>query len=251
VILAAVIPAYNEAATLRGVAERTLPQVDLLIVIDDASTDGTRETIAGLPLSLLANAANLGKGASLCRGIAHALAQGADAVVTLDGDGQHAPEDIPRLRAAAELDRKALVIGSRLHESHKIPRDRYLAQRVGDFCIGWAARRAIPDSQCGFRIYPAAMFRTVTLKTDSASGFVFESEILIDAARAGIEIVSVPVAAIYEPRGRRSHFRPVKDFCCVGAMVTRKIVQRGFDLPGLVRSLRDAAPRSHNADSTH
>jgi glycosyltransferase involved in cell wall biosynthesis len=238
VILAAVIPAYNETATLRAVAQRALPHVDLLIVVDDASTDGTRDTIAGLPLTLIANEKNRGKGKSLCRGIGHAIGQGADAIVTLDGDGQHAPEDIPRLRAAAERNPNALVIGSRLHESHKIPRDRYLAQRVGDFCIGWAARRAVQDSQCGFRIYPAGMFRIVALEADSASGFVFESEVLIDAARAGIDIVSVPVAAIYEPRGRRSHFRPVKDFCCVGAMVTRKIVSRGFDLPGLVRSLR-------------
>ena len=241
---AAVIPAYNEARTLRDVVERSLRHVPLVIVVDDGSTDATRAAVEGMPLTLLVNARNLGKGESLWRGMRHALAQGAEAIVTLDGDGQHAPEDIPLLLAAHARNCNALVVGSRMHERDKIPRDRYFAQRVGDFCIGWAARRAIEDSQCGYRVYPASLFRSIEVKSGRKGGFVFESEILIDAARAGIEIVSVPVGAVYEPRGRRSHFRPVEDFCLVGAMVTCKIVSRGFDVPGLLRSLRRAAPRS-------
>jgi len=164
--------------------------------------------------------------------------------VTLDGDGQHAPEDIPRLLAAHARNCNALVIGSRLQERDRIPRNRYVAQRVGDFCISWAARRTIQDSQCGYRVYPASLFRSIEAKSGRRGGFVFESEILIDAARAGIEIVSVPVGAIYEPLARRSHFRPFEDFCLVGAMVASKIISRGFDVPGLLRILRSAAPRS-------
>ena len=238
--IAAVIPAYNEAGTIRDVAERTLRQLPWVIVVNDGSTDGTPAVLAGLPLTLLSNAENSGKGASLWRGIQRALEEGAEAVVTLDGDGQHPPESIPLLLDTHARHRNALVIGSRMHERHNIPRDRYLAQRVGDFCIGWAARRPVEDSQSGFRVYPAALFRTLKVRTGRSGGFVFETEILIDAARAGTEVIAVPVPAIYEQRGRRSHFRPVLDFTLIGWMVACKIISRGFDLPGLARSLRPA-----------
>ncbi|HEU5176741.1 MAG TPA: glycosyltransferase family 2 protein, partial [Burkholderiales bacterium] len=85
----AVIPAYNEAATVRDVASRALGQIKDVIVVDDGSTDGTAAALAGLPVTLIRNPRNLGKAASLWRGIAVALAEDADAVVTLDGDGQH------------------------------------------------------------------------------------------------------------------------------------------------------------------
>jgi len=239
---AAVIPAYNEAATLRDIAERTLRQVPWLIVVDDGSTDGTRDAVAGLPLTLLSNSRNSGKGASLWRGIQHAIGRGAEAIVTLDGDGQHSPEDMARLLAVHEGHRSAIVIGSRMHDRRSIPLDRYIANQVGNFCIGWAARRAVEDSQSGFRVYPAALFRTLKVHADRAGGFVFESEILIDAARAGTDVIAVPVAAIYEQRGRRSHFRPLLDFALIGRMVAWKIISRGFDPAGLIRSLRGSQP---------
>lgn len=237
--VAAVIPAYNEAGTIRDVAERTLRQVPWLIVVDDGSTDGTGDALSGLPLTLLRNAANSGKAASLWRGIQHAIEQGADAVLTLDGDGQHLPEDAPRLLDACAIHRNAIVIGSRLHDRRHIPTDRYLANRVANFWIGWAAGCQIPDTQSGFRIYPAATFRALQVRSDRAAGFVFESEVLIDSARRGMELIAVPIAAIYEQRGRRSHFRPVLDIARITRMVAWKIISRGFDLPGLVRSLRE------------
>src|SRR6185436_14401933 len=98
--VAVVIPAYNEAGTIREIAERTLRQVPWLIVVDDGSTDGTAAAVADLPLTLLRNPENRGKGASLWRGIAHAIGEDAEVIVTLDGDAQHLPEDIPRLLAA-------------------------------------------------------------------------------------------------------------------------------------------------------
>ena len=233
-----VIPAYNEAGTIREIARRALDCNPWLIVIDDGSTDGTAEVLSGLPLALVRNPENRGKGASLGRGIRQALEQGADAVVTLDGDGQHVPEDIPRLIAAHERDRNAIVIGARLHDSDRIPLDRYLANRVANFFIGWAAGQAIADSQSGFRVYPGPLLCALGACVERAAGFVFESEILIEAARQGAVIIPVSIAAIYEPRGRRSHFRPVLDVARIGCMLAWKLISRGFDVPGLVRSLR-------------
>jgi len=242
-----VIPAYDEAGTIRDVAQRALSHGSRVIVVDDGSTDGTAEALSGLPLTLLANPRNRGKGASLCRGIRQALEEGADTVVTLDGDGQHRPEDIPRLADAHARHRNAIVIGARLHDSGNIPMDRYLANRTANFFVGWAAGQAVADSQSGFRVYPAALLRALAGCCERATGFAFESEILIEAARAGTKIVAVPIDAIYEARGRRSHFRPVLDIARITRMIAWKLVSRGLDLPGLVKSLRAPDHQSHDS----
>jgi glycosyltransferase involved in cell wall biosynthesis len=239
-VVVAVIPAYDEAATVRGVAERTLAQVERVVVVDDGSRDGTAAALEGLPLTLIRNPRNLGKTASLWRGIAIALAENADAVITLDADGQHRPEDIARLLAEHERDRDALVVGARLHDRARIPAERYLANRFGNFLVAWAAGQRIEDSQSGFRIYPASLLRELLPQPVRAASFVFESETLIEAGRRGVRLAWVPIPAIYEPRARPSHFRPVVDFLLIGRMITWKLVTRGFYLRGLLRSLRGA-----------
>ena len=238
---AVVIPAYNEAATIRDVARRAAHQVKRVIVVDDGSTDGTAAALEGLPVTLLRYPRNRGKAASLWRGITRALEEGAEAVITLDGDSQHAPEDIPRLIALHERYPACIVIGSRLHERHKIPRSRYYANRVANFWIAWAAGYPIPDSQSGFRLYPAAVLRDVRVAHGPGAGFVFESEILIEAGRRGITSLAVPVAAVYGAHLRASHFRKVADVALIVLMVARKLLARGLSPAGLLRSLRPVA----------
>jgi glycosyltransferase involved in cell wall biosynthesis len=245
--IAAVIPAFNEARTIRDVTERTLRQVPFVVVVDDGSSDGTSAALAGLPVTLLTNEENRGKAVSLAKGAEYALAQGAHAILTLDGDGQHRPEDIPRLVAAHDRDPRAVVIGSRLHDRDRIPRDRYLANRFANFWIAWAAGQPIADSQSGFRIYPAALLREVRPWANRAAGFVFESEILIEAGRQGVRLINVPISAIYPARARRSHFRPVLDIAQIARMVAWKLLSRGLYLSGLVRSLR-RSPRDEVDD---
>ena len=239
--IAAVIPAFNEAGTIRDVAERTLSQIPWVVVVDDGSTDGTGAALDGLPVTVLRNASNCGKAASLARAMAHVLGEGAEAVITLDGDGQHRPEDIPRLLAARGRHLDAIIIGSRLHEGRNMPRDRYIANRFANFWIAWAAGQPIADSQSGFRVYPAALLRGLSLRCDRAASFVYESEILIEAGRRGVKVVAVPVPAIYEARGRRSHFKPVLDIARIVRMVAWKLLARGLYLRGLVASLRGDA----------
>jgi glycosyltransferase involved in cell wall biosynthesis len=237
---AVVIPAYNEAATIRGVAARALRHAPRVIVVDDGSLDGTADALEDLPVTVLRHVRNLGKASSLWRGMETALRDGATAVITLDGDGQHAPEDIPRLVAAHRRHPRTIVIGSRLHERHRIPPLRYYANRAANFWIGWAAGQSIPDSQSGFRLYPAEVLRSVQVAHGRTAGFVFESEILIEAGRGGMPSVPVPIAAIYGDHLRASHFRRVTDIALIVRMVAWKLLARGMDLPGLIRSLRQS-----------
>jgi glycosyltransferase involved in cell wall biosynthesis len=156
-----VIPAYNEAATIRDVVSRALRESTNLIVVDDGSTDGTAEALVGLPVTVLRNPANCGKAASLWRGFQQALGAGACGIVTLDGDGQHEPEDIPRLLAEAASHPNYVIIGARRRDQRRATFWRYVANRVADFWISWAAGYPFDDSQSGFRVYPTSLVSSV------------------------------------------------------------------------------------------
>ena len=150
-----VIPAYNEAETVRDVAMRARQQCANVVVVDDGSTDSTFRAVAGLDVTVLRNEENCGKAGSLSRGFEHALAHGAIGVITLDADGQHAPEEIPSFVKQSLDDPNAFLIGARRRDQRRASFWRYVANRIADFWIGWAAGQPIEDSQSGFRLYPA------------------------------------------------------------------------------------------------
>ena len=235
--IVAVIPAYNEARTIRDVATRTLRVLPDLIVVDDGSSDGTAAELEGMRVTVISNGENLGKGASLWRGFAVALAEGADAVVTLDADAQHQPEDIPRLVEAWRAQPGRIVIGARVLDRDKAPPLRAFANRFANFWVAWAAGCPVTDSQSGFRLYPAALLKTVRVAHGPGARFAFESEILIEAGRAGVRSAAVPIAAIYPPQARASYYRSAVDTARIVRMIAWKLVSRGLDLPALVRSL--------------
>lgn len=239
---AVVIPAYNEAATIRDIAARALELCTRVIVVDDGSTDVTTQALAGLAVQLLRNERNLGKAASLWRGAQVALASGVDAVVTLDGDGQHAPEDIPRLLAAAQQNPGRIVIGARLADRSAIPKLRYFANRAAVFWLSWACGQRLDDSQSGFRVYPADLFRKVSVSHDRQHGFVFESEILIEAARHGYPCAMVPISALYRPGARASYYRHL-DTLRIIRMVAWKLLSRGLYLRGFYRAFLKPSAR--------
>ncbi|MGN6512956.1 MAG: glycosyltransferase family 2 protein [Lysobacteraceae bacterium] len=232
--VAVVIPALNEALRIREVVEGALAQCDRVIVIDDGSDDDTAARIADLPVTLLRHARRMGKGASLRDGFRAALRAGAVAVVTMDGDGQHAAEDIPRLLDAGNRHPGAIVIGARLRKRANQPLYRRLANEFGDWGIGWGCGLRIADTQSGQRLYPG---QVAALDDVPGEDFVFEAQILISAVRrVGAGVVSVPIESRYAqvhapgedaPKFRASHFRPLRDLWRITSHVVRQVWQHG------------------------
>ena len=232
--VAIVIPALDEALAIREVATDALALGYPVFVVDDGSRDGTAAAIADLPVTVIRHDATQGKGQSLKDGFAAAFAQGATAVVTLDGDGQHAAADVPRLVAAHAQSPRALVLCARTRRAGPRPLLRHFANGFADFWISWACGLRVLDSQCGQRLYPRVLVESIALP--ASGGFTFESEVLIEAARAGFPIAGVPILARYHAGRRPSHFRPFADIGKITRMVAGKILRRGLYLPGLVRS---------------
>lgn len=233
----ALIPAYNEVATIRPLAEAVLALGLNLIIVDDGSTDNTKKQIENLSLTLIQHQSNKGKAASLKTGMDTALTQGADGILTLDGDGQHNPNEISKLLDAFAVNPNKLIIGARLLGREKAPKARRRANDFADFWISWAASKRIQDSQSGFRIYPAQAVKNIHINYNKKHGFVFESEFLIEAAHNGLDFVFVPIASNYPKQARASHFKPVEDITRIVLMVAGKLIRSGFNLRGLVRIL--------------
>jgi glycosyltransferase involved in cell wall biosynthesis len=236
-----VIPAYNEGATIRRVVEKTLHNIEHVVVVDDGSVDGTAAQLADLPVTVLRNTYNCGKAATLMRGCLYALAQGATGIITLDGDEQHDADDIPKLIEMHEQHPHNLIIGARLANTAEAPAHRLFANRLADFWVSWAARHRVYDSQSGFRLYPAALMRTIKAAHGKYWSFVFESEIIINAARKDYFTMPVAIKSCYPEQRRASHYRPWRDISKTVLMISWKLASRGFDIPGLIKSLKSKA----------
>jgi len=201
-----VIPAYNESKTIstliRGVKELRLDAV----VVDDGSSDNTPMIAEENAAVVLRNINNHGKGFSLAKGFDYAIKSGFDAVITMDGDGQHLPSDIPLFLRAGEDSGAGMIVGNRMLKTKKMPALRYLTNKFMSWLISEIIRQNIPDTQCGFRLIRCDLLKKMELST---SKFEVESEMLFKAASRGFRIVSVPVQTVYAHE--RSHINPFID----------------------------------------
>jgi glycosyltransferase involved in cell wall biosynthesis len=233
-----VIPAYNEGATIRELVERCMALSLPIIVVDDGSTDNTQSALDGLPISLLANELNSGKAATLWLGMQQAINDGAEQIISIDGDGQHRPEDIPAVIDTAKQYPENIIIAARLKDNDQAPRARLAANRFADFWISWAAGQWIHDTQSGFRLYPKNLIAQLQPDTSQERGCVFESKVLIDAARKGFPSKVTPISSSYHSNARASHFRPVADITRIVLMVAWSLISRGLFLQGLWQALK-------------
>ena len=234
---AVVIPAYNEEITIYTVARQALEYLENVIVIDDGSTDRTAQVLQDLPLTVLRNDTNCGKAASLWKGFQFLKQQGTTAVVTLDGDGQHNPDDIPRLIEQAEHTPHRIIIGARRRPWTRHTWHRIMANRIADFWVSWAAAHPIADSQSGFRIYPMQLITRINIPTNRERSFVFESEVLVEGAKLGFWSLPVPIESEPRQAPRPSYFRPVVDIARITKMIAGKLLAQGLAPRNLYHAL--------------
>ncbi|HWC74287.1 MAG TPA: glycosyltransferase family 2 protein [Gemmatimonadales bacterium] len=203
--LVVVIPAFQAAATIGDVVARVRAAAPgaSIVVVNDGSNDGSYSSLAE---TVLVHDKNLGKGAALRDGITAAVGAGASIVVTLDADGQHPPEEIPRLIRPITERRSDLVLGARQRNGGMpLPRrftnwlSASLATRIGG--------QRVQDAQTGFRAFTRAVAERVQPGGDR---YEYEANFLLEALRAGFRVTSVEVPTIYGASAR-SHFRSWSD----------------------------------------
>lgn len=207
-----VIPAYQAEKTVaevvRGLRRELGAEAAPIVVVDDGSTDGTREAALAAGALIEQHPENLGKGVALVTGFRALARAGADAAVCVDADGQHPPEEAVRL-ARLSAPRAALVLGVRDLERDGAPKKNRFSNGFSNQFLSFALGRTLADTQCGLRRYPLP--ETLALG-GRASGYGFEAEIIMRAVRAGWEIIEEPVRVIYPPESERvTHFHSVRD----------------------------------------
>lgn len=200
------IPLYNEAATIEELVKAAAKYSNGCLVVDDGSIDGSAQLASQAGAKVLHHQQNLGKGVSLRDGFDYILKQDYDAVITLDGDGQHDPRDIPKFIAQASDSSVGIIVGNRMNNVGRMPPIRILTNKFMSFIISKLSGQKIIDSQCGYRLIKKSVLEKLRLST---ARFEIESEMLIDASRNNFKIDSVPISSIYQKE--TSRINPVVD----------------------------------------
>jgi len=218
-----VIPTYNNGQTLDAMIRGVLAFTDQVIAVNDGSTDGTRHILENFSgLNTLHLKKNKGKGFAIRQGFKEALKQGFSYAITIDSDGQHRPEDLPRFIEKIEKEPGALIIGSRNLKQAGIPGGTTFGNRFSNFWTWVETGYKLPDTQSGYRLYPLKGLGKTRLLTNR---FEFEIEVLVRSAWKGIPITSIPVSVIYPPKKERvSHFRPFIDFARISLLNTCLVI---------------------------
>jgi glycosyltransferase involved in cell wall biosynthesis len=207
--VAAVIPFFNEQQTLPEIIKRSLNYVDLIICVNDGSTDDFLKTIPiNERIILISNKTNEGKGYSINRGLRKSIELKSDVTITLDADLQHPPEYIPSMLSA--LDKFDVIIGNRLGNLKDMPLHRIASNKLTSMLLSLKLNQIIPDSQCGFRVYRTEILKNII---PFSSGYEAETEILIKAARMNYRIGFIEIPAIYgNEKSKINSFQTIKGF---------------------------------------
>lgn len=215
-----IIPVYNNASTIASVIEGVRCYAKNIIVVNDGSTDKTPEILEALKVEHITLPANKGKGAALALGFKEALWQGYDYAITIDGDGQHSPADIPAFLQAIENQPNSLIVGSRfVCNKPKLSLASGFANKFSNFWFFCQTGRLLSDTQTGFRAYPLSSIKP--LLPLLTAKYEAELELLVFASFKGLKISTIPIKVYYPPKEKRvSHFRPGRDFLRISALNT-------------------------------
>ena len=200
------IPSYNEAKTIGCMVKQLRRRQMIVYVVDDGSTDGTAEKARAEGAIVVVHHKNMGKGASLIEGFKHVLKKDFDAVMVMDGDGQHSIDDIDNFLKKYKETGADIILGNRMLNTASMPYVRLHTNRFMSWLLSRIAGQDMPDTQCGFRLIKKAVLQKVKLESRRYDA---ESELIIKASRLGFKIESVAVRTVYQ--GEVSRINPVFD----------------------------------------
>ena len=204
--VAALIPTFLEGNHIAEVVNRTLKHLDLVLVVDDGSTDETAALAKKAGAKIIRHSVNSGKGAAIKTGFRELQLRGVRYVLILDGDGQHRPEEIPRFLEAANQSQSPFLLGSRMDDVEKMPLIRRLTNRFMSSQISRVCGQSIPDTQCGFRMIHTDLIPSLFSESNA---YDYETEMILIASREGFRISSVPISTVYSDEVSKIH--PIKD----------------------------------------
>jgi glycosyltransferase involved in cell wall biosynthesis len=214
--IAIAIPAYDAAASIGSVVTRARAVLPDVLVIDDGSRDGTADAARAAQAEVHVQPVNRGKGAALRVAFEILFARGFGGVITLDADGQHLPEEIPRLLAAAPG--ADLVLGTRDHLFAEMGRARRFSNGLSSRAISFAAGQAISDVQTGFRFYSRDLIERAGFFEPR---FEAESAVVVRAVRLGLRVTTTPIRLGFVDGRTTSHYRPILDSLRIAGAVVR------------------------------
>jgi len=227
--LIVVIPVYNHAQTLRDVALRALEVNDSVMVVDDGSTDGSIDTLAGLDVHIVQHGSNRGKGAAILTAAKACRQLGMTHIATIDADGQHDPVEIRSFIPKVHSEPFSVIVGKRNFKTCNVPGLTKFGRHFSNFWFRLQTGQALGDTQSGFRVYPLVVLENLRLREKR---FAFEVEILVKAAWAGVKLQEVDINVFYPTADKRiSHFRVFGDNLQISLLNTKLTMRSLFPIP--------------------
>ena len=217
-----IIPVHNEANTIGPLVQNVRKEFLDVLVIDDGSSDNSRLIAEGNGATVLYHPEKKGKGFSLKEGFGYALKENYDAVITIDGDGQHDPQDLQKFLTLAQTYPISIIQGNRMQNHGGMPQLLYWTNRFMSLVISWGCGGHIADTQCGFRYISCVILKEIHLQSND---FEIETEILMKACKKGFRVYSVPIKTIY--RDEKSKISPFKDTVKFFGYFLREVLHRG------------------------
>lgn len=227
------VPAFNEEKSIAKVIVGARKYADVVIVCDDGSSDMTGEIAEALGVQVIRHERNMGKGEALKDLVEQARKLNPVAVVTIDADFQHNPDDIPRVAAPVLKGEADIVVGAREMQTGVAPRHRIVGNKMLDVMTSAKAGESLHDTQSGFRAYSMKALDRISFRQ---RGMAVESQTLIDAASSGLTIKEVSISVKYE--GIPAKRNPVKQLSeVVDYLLTKTIIESPLlylGVPGLI-----------------
>ena len=219
----AAVPAYNCQATVGEVVRQCLTHLPDVLVVDDGSADATAQSASAAGARVLRHECNLGKGVAIRTAATETLRGGFTGLLTIDGDGQHDGDDLPRFLEAHRESSAALLVGWRREALELAPAARRFGNRFSNRALALLAGVRLPDTQCGLRLYPRELLRRLSLR---GTRYETEAELLVKAQGMGWDLRPVPVRVRFADGRSGSHYRPWVDSARICALVTGQYLRR-------------------------